>query len=148
MSRSLLDSPMGVVSAGASLFGETLAGQGVPVEQVDWRPPADGSPELASQLGRLWDTEIDAANQVALRRLLDARQVLVDVRPAGEVVPGMERDMVLHAGPPIDWVHMSAPIRAAAVGAMLHEGLASDPDAAEQTAARGDVRVDPSHHHH
>src|SRR4030081_669157 len=147
MSRSLLDSPMGVVSAGASLFGETLAGQGVPVEQVDWRPPADGSPELASQLGRLWDTEIDAANQVALRRLLDARQVLVDVRPAGEVVPGMERDMVLHAGPPTEWARLNAPVQAAAIGAIMHEGLASTAEMAEQMAARGDVRFEPCHHH-
>jgi hypothetical protein len=59
----------------------------------------------------------------------------------------MQRDMILHAGPPIAWEHMSAPIRAAAVGAMLHEGLAADPDAAEQMAARGDVRFDPCHHH-
>jgi hypothetical protein len=147
VSRSLLDSPIRVVSAGASLFGETLAGQGVPVEQVDWRPPADGSAELAAQLGRLWDTEIDAANQVALRRLLDARQVLVDVRPAGEVIPGMERDMVLHAGPPIEWARLNAPVQAAAIGAIMHEGLASTAEMAEQMAARGDVRFEPCHHH-
>ncbi len=147
MSRSLLDSPMRAVSAGASLFAETLAGQGVPVEQVDWRPPADGSAALAAQLGRLWDTEIDAANRVALRRLLDARQVLVDVRPAGEVVPGMERDMVLHAGPPIDWARLNAPVQAAAIGAIMHEGLASTAEMAEQMAARGDVRFEPCHHH-
>src|SRR4030081_215844 len=147
MSRSLLDSPMGVVSAGASLFAETLVGQGVPVEQVDWRPPAEGSRELAALLGRLWDAEIDEANQVALRRVLDARQVLVDVRPAGEVIPGMQRDMVLHAGPPIEWARFNAPVQAAAIGAIMHEGLASTAEMAEQMAARGDVRFEPCHHH-
>src|SRR5204863_8027872 len=125
---SLLDGDLRVLSAGAPLFAEALASQGVAVEPVDWRPPAEGDPELSGLLGHLWDPAVDRANQAALQRVLDAQQVLVDVRPAGEVVPGMQRDMVLHAGPPIDWERMSAPIRAAGVGAMLHEGLASDSD--------------------
>jgi hypothetical protein len=143
----LLESPLRVVSAGAALFSETLTSQGVPVERVDWHPPAEGSAELAAVLGQLWDPAIDAANQVALRRVLDARQVLVDVRPAGEVIPGMQRDMVLHAGPPIEWSRLSAPVQAAAIGALLHEGLAANADSAEHMAARGDVRFEPCHHH-
>src|SRR5207245_2389699 len=58
VTRTLLENPLRVVSAGAALFAETLASQGVAVEQVDWRPPANGSPELAARLGRLWDAEI------------------------------------------------------------------------------------------
>jgi len=147
VTRPLLASPLRVVSAGAALFAETLARQEVAVEQVDWRPPADGSQELTALLGRLWDAEIDAANEVALRRLLDARQVLVDVRPAGEVIPGMQRDMVLHAGPPIEWARLSPPVQAAAIGAIMHEGLANRAEIAEQMAARGDVHFEPCHHH-
>jgi hypothetical protein len=135
------------VSSGAALLSETLATQGVPVEQVDWRPPADGSVELASVLGKLWAPAIDAANAVGLRRVIDARQVLVDVRPAGEVVPGMQRDMVLHAGPPFDWERLTPSVQAAAIGAIVHEGLAADADSAEQMAARGDVRFEPCHDH-
>jgi Protein of unknown function (DUF1116) len=144
---SLLDEPLRVLSAGAPLFADTLSAQGVPVERVDWKPPANGDSHLASIVARLWDPAVDAANQVALRRVLEAQQVLVDVRPAGEVVPGMERDMVLHAGPPITWEQMSAPVRAAAVGAILHEGLATEQESAERMAARGDVRFQPCHHH-
>jgi Protein of unknown function (DUF1116) len=144
---TLLEPALRVLTAGAPLFADTLAAQGVVVERVDWRPPADGDQELAAWLGRLWEPSIDRANEVALRRLLDAQQVLVDVAPAGDVVPGMQRDMVLHAGPPIDWEHMSEPVRAAAVGALLHEGLASDEPSAERMAERGDVRFEPCHHH-
>ncbi|TME37037.1 MAG: DUF1116 domain-containing protein [Chloroflexi bacterium] len=144
---TLLDHSLRALSVGAPLFADTLAAQGVAVERVDWRPPAEGDPELAGLLARLWDPAVDAANEVALQRVLQAQQVLVDVRPAGEVVLGMQRDMVLHAGPPIDWDHMSAPVRAAAVGALLHEGLAADERSAEQMAARGDVRFEPCHHH-
>ena len=53
MTPPLLQSSLRVVSAGAALFADTVAGQGVPVEQVDWRPPAEGSPQLAALLGRL-----------------------------------------------------------------------------------------------
>ena len=144
---SLLEEPLRVLAVGAPLFAETVAEQGVAVERVDWRPPADGDAELAGLLGQLWDPVVDAANRVALERVLEARQVLVDVRPAGEVIPGMQRDLVLHAGPPIDWARMSAPIRAAAVGALVHEGLAPDEASAERVAARGDVRFEPCHHH-
>jgi hypothetical protein len=144
---SLLDRPQRVLSVGAPLFADTLDAQGIDVERVDWRPPAGGDAVLAAQLGRLWDPRVDSANAEALRHLLDARQVLVDVRPAGEVIPGLERDMVLHAGPPIDWQQMSAPVRAAAVGALLHEGLAADPERAETMAARGDIRFEPCHAH-
>src|SRR4051812_36105366 len=99
----LLGGELRVISAGAPLFADSLAAQGVAVETVDWRPPADGDADLAAALAATWRPSIDAANQAALRRVLDAHQFLVDVRPAGEVIPGMARDMVLHAGPPIDW---------------------------------------------
>jgi len=85
--------------------------------------------------------EVLMRNQVALRRVLDAQQVLVDVRPAGEVIPGMQRDMVLHAGPPIEWERLSETVRAAAVGALLHEGLAADADSAERMASHGERRA-------
>jgi hypothetical protein len=144
---SLLDGHLRALAAGAPLLADSLVEQGVAVERVDWRPPAEGDPELAGLLGRLWNQRIDAANAIALRRVLDAQPVLVDVRPAGEVVPGMQPDLVLHAGPPIDWQGMSPPVRAAAIGAMLHEGLATSEDEAEQLAARGEVRFEPCHHH-
>jgi hypothetical protein len=143
----LLDDTLRAVSVGAPLFAETLAAQGAEVLTVDWRPPAEGDAELASLLNRLWEPEVDRANAQALRHVLEARQVLVDVRPAGDVIPGFERDMVLHAGPPIDWQRMSAPVRAAAVGAMLHEGLASSEERAQAMAARGDIRFEPCHQH-
>jgi hypothetical protein len=144
---TLLDGAGGVVSVGAPLFADALAAQGVEVERVDWQPVAGGDPELASLLGTTWHEAIDRANEEALQHVLDARPVLVDVRPAGEVIPGMQREMVLHAGPPIEWERLTAPVRAAAVGALLHEGLAADQASAEQMAARGDVRFEPCHHH-
>jgi hypothetical protein len=145
--RPLLGGDLSVVGVGAPLFADTLADQGVPVERVDWRPPAESDQELATVLAQTWQPSVDAANQQALRRVLDARQFLVDVLPAGEVIPGMSRDMVLHAGPPIAWQRLSDPVRAAALGAMIHEGLAPDEGEAGRLAARGEIRFEPCHHH-
>src|SRR5204862_6637568 len=51
------------------------------------------------------------------------------------------------AGPPLEWARLSAPVQAEAIGAIMHEGLASTAEVAEQMAARGDVRCEPCHHH-
>jgi hypothetical protein len=74
------------VTAGPALFADSLAAQGVTVTRVDWQPPsADGG------LAALWCEAVDAANRLALDRLLAAHPVLVDVRPAIEVVPAAAR---------------------------------------------------------
>jgi len=137
----------GVISVGTDLFADAVAAQGVAVTRVDWRPPAGGDPGVAALLARLWRDEVDLANRDALARLLAARPVLVDVRPALEVVPGMTRATVLHAGPPIAWERMSGPLRGAVVGALLYERLADTPEAAERLAASGTLGFEPCHHH-
>jgi hypothetical protein len=109
---------------------------------VDWRPPA-----TACDLAVLWADEVDAANREALRRLLDAHPVLVDVRPARDVVPGMTARTVLHAGPPLEWARMTGPVRGAVVGALLYEGLADTPETAETLAGSGALAFEPCHHH-
>jgi hypothetical protein len=144
---ALFDRELRVISAGVDLFADALADQGVTVDRVDWRPPADGDPKLAAILAGLWREEVDRANELALGRLLDAHPVLADVRPAGEVIPGMTRDTLLHAGPPIEWERMSGPLRGAVLGALLYEGLAPDMETAERMVTRGDVTFDPCHQH-
>jgi Protein of unknown function (DUF1116) len=142
MPGDLLRDPPSAVVAGPDLFAEALTAQGVSVTRVDWQPPA-ATDDLAS----LWRDEVDAANRTALVRLLAAQPVLVDVRPASEVVPGMTRDTVLHAGPPIAWERMSGPLRGAVAGALVYEGIASTKEDAERLAAIGGIRFDPCHHH-
>jgi hypothetical protein len=144
---TLFGAELRVINAGADLFADALEAQGVPVSRLDWRPPAGGDAEIAAILARLWCDEVEAANRDALSRLCAAQPVLIDVRPAIEVIPGMTRETVLHAGPPITWDRMTGPVRGAVVGALLYEGLADTPDAAERCAASGRVRFDPCHHH-
>jgi Protein of unknown function (DUF1116) len=138
----LLRAPLGAVVAGPELFAAALVAQGIPVRRVDWRP----APE-ADALASLWCDTVDAANRVALDRLLAAHQILVDVRPAIEVVPGMTRETILHAGPPIGWDRMSGPMRGGIVGALIYEGLAATWEDAERLVTHGEVRFDSCHHH-
>jgi hypothetical protein len=131
-----------VVSAGPDLFADALAQQNVPVTRVDWRPPTARSEALIA----LSRDDVETANETALRRLLAAHPVLTDVRPARDIVPGLARDTVLHAGPPIGWERMSGPLRGAILGALVYEGLAATLPDAERLAHRGDVRLEPCHH--
>ncbi|PYM08164.1 MAG: hypothetical protein DMD82_03410 [Candidatus Rokuibacteriota bacterium] len=144
---ALLTGRLGVVNAGVDLFADALTAQGVAVTRVDWRPPAGGDAEVSALLAHLWREEADAANREALGRLLAAQPVLVDVRPAIDVIPGMTRDTILHAGPPITWERMSGPVRGAMIGALLYERRASTAEAAERLAASGTMTLDPCHHH-
>lgn len=52
---SLLTGDTRVLNLGLEIFAGTLAGLGVPVVHVDWRPPADGDPRLAALLARVAD---------------------------------------------------------------------------------------------
>ena len=90
---------------------------------------------------------INAANDEALRRLVSADPVLVDVAPASEVIPGMRDRLILHSGPPVTWGRMSGAQRGACIGMCLFEGWAQDPAEAERMLAAGDIALEPNHHH-
>ena len=141
----LFASPLHIINVGADLFADALTSQGVPVDRVAWKPAAGNSNTALSVL--LDDPRVDHANREAVQRMIAARPRLVDVRPAGEVIPGMHRHLLLHAGPPITWERMSGPLRGAIIGALLYEGLALDNVAAEQLAASGHIAFAPCHHH-
>ncbi|MEM9443518.1 MAG: hypothetical protein AAGA73_24010, partial [Pseudomonadota bacterium] len=80
---------------------------------------------------------IEEANAEALRRMLAADPVLVDVIPAGEAMPSLGGRTILHAGPPIDWASMCGPMRGAVAGIAVFEGWAPDLKTATTMAAEG-----------
>jgi len=69
-------------------------------------------------------TRIETANAEAFRRMAAADPVLVDVAPAGDVIPGLTDKMVLHSGPPVDWQRMSGAQKGAVIGMLLFESWA------------------------
>ena len=141
---NLLQREPHVVTAGAARLAEALADQAVAHTPVAWRPPPDGSVDALARV--LADPRRVPANAEAARRMLAAQAVLVDVRPASEVL-GLAPGRFCHAGPPIGWDRASGPLRGALIGAMLLEGLAGDPAEAQRRLAAGDgVEWVPCHH--
>jgi len=69
-----------------------------------------------------------AANAEAFRRMTTSSAVLVDVRQAIEVVPGLAPNMILTSGPVLPWDAYEGGQRAAIIGGALFEGLATDRD--------------------
>jgi hypothetical protein len=76
-----------------------------------------------------------------------ARPILQGVAVAREAVPGMTDGLLLHAGPPIAWDRASGPLRGAVTGALLFEGWAADETEAVSRVERGEIRLEPCHHH-
>jgi len=90
---------------------------------------------------------IEAANKKVMKIILNGQPTLLDIGVAGEVIPGMTKKTILHAGPPIKWEKMSGPLRGAVVGALIYEGLAVDEKEATKLAASGKISYAPCHHH-
>src|SRR5512142_1390782 len=90
---------------------------------------------------------IEAANQEAVKRMMDGDPVLVDIAPAIEVIPGMQERMITHAGPPIAWDKMCGAQRGAIIGQVLYEEWARTPEEAIALLDRGAITLEPNHHH-
>lgn len=82
---------------------------------------------------------IDLANQKALEIINSGEPVLVDIKFAKDVLPGMEKNVIGHAGPPIGWDEMCGPMRGAVIGAIKYEGLASTDEEAVALVESGGI---------
>jgi len=89
----------------------------------------------------------EQANREAIGRVLASEPRLVGVRPAGEVVPGLEPGLVLHAAPPAPWEELCELLRGGIAGAAVFEGLAATIEEAEARAAAGEIRLGAAQDH-
>jgi len=89
--------------------------------------------------------KIDSANATALQRMLDSQPVWVDVQAAHEVIPGMDKYQIFHAGPPVSWEEMCQPMQGAVAAALKYEGLAASTEEAFALAGSGRIRFSPCH---
>lgn len=143
----LFDKDLKVINLGTEIFKKELEKYGTASVQVDWKPSARGDWELLEALDGLKTIEnnIEAANKEFFERLQNAHPILVDIGKALEVIPGMTKNTILHAGPPIAWENMPGPLRGAVLGALIYEGLAANLEEADKMAAAGKVIFSPCH---
>ncbi|HKA05344.1 MAG TPA: DUF1116 domain-containing protein [Acidimicrobiales bacterium] len=139
-----------VVNIGLSLFADAVAAQGHPVAVVDWRIPAGGDAGLVATLNRLYGRRaslIDRANAEVVRRLDEGNPRLVDVAPAGSVVPGLGPSTLLHCGPRIDYSDACDPLQRSMRAAVVAEGWATTIDEADRALRQGDIHLDAANEH-
>jgi hypothetical protein len=89
--------------------------------------------------------KIKLANEMALDRITKNDPVLIDVAIAGDVIEGLDGFTVLHAGPPITWDKMCAPMKGAVIGALKYEGLAEEDNDAINLVQKGKIKFSPCH---
>ena len=143
--NDLFGKPISVVNLGLATMAQPMRDQGVPVVDVDWKPPMEGVQRLhVTHSG----VDIDEANEEAVRRIKAARPTVVGMGKAMDVIPGYHASLFLHAGPPVTWARMCGPQRGAVMGALIYEGMARDEAEAEQIAASGQIEFAPCHHYH
>lgn len=90
-----------------------------------------------------YDT-IDEANSAVAQKIIDAQPRLVGVVRAKDAIPELSEQLILHAGPPIAFEDMPAPVQGSAIGAVLFEGWETDETAARKVCQR--ARFEPNHH--
>jgi hypothetical protein len=92
--------------------------------------------------------DIEKANTTVVERMMEAHPITVGVAKAIDVIPGMKKNLFLHAGPPITWERMAGPLKGAIFGAMIFEGMAKDAAEAEALVKAGAVEFAPCHQYH
>ncbi|HEX9125928.1 MAG TPA: DUF1116 domain-containing protein [Methylomirabilota bacterium] len=149
----LFDGGIRALNVGVAEFALSPRAHGATVLQLDWRPPAGGDRDMGLLLARLEDdaddpigSRVASANAQAVERILAAKPMLVDIGRADDHLKGLGPRQILHAGPPIAWTRMCGPMRGAVIGAILYEGWAATPEAAEPLAGGGEVTFAPCHH--
>lgn len=91
--------------------------------------------------------QIELANQLAVQRMMESDPVWEGVGIARKTIPNMKDFMLLHAGPPVEWPHMSGPMKGAVIGAIMYEGWATDEGEARKIAESGKITFEPNHLH-
>ena len=142
----LFSEELKIINIGLESFTDSLADNGVKAVQVEFKPPLCADPALFGKI-RINASKITAANKKALERILNSKPALVGLDKAIDVIPGMKKDLLLHAGPPVKWAEMCGPMRGAVIGALIYEGLARNEKDAEKLAASGKIRFSPCHEH-
>lgn len=88
---------------------------------------------------------IRSANAEFMASIAGAGPALVRVRSARAVMPVLEDQTVLHAGPPVTPDRLCGPMRGAILGAALLEGWARTPDEAAGLLDRGQIALRGTH---
>ena len=89
----------------------------------------------------------EAANAESVARMTGAEPVLVDVQPAGEVVPGMAANVILTSGPPMPWDEYYGGQRISVINGAIYVWVARDAEDADARLRDGRIILASTHDH-
>ena len=120
----LFGEQLAIVNLGLASFADAARQQGAAVIHPAWQPPASGDRDTGLTLAAVFNhPAVEAANAQAFAAYLASQPAWVGIGRAGEVIPGMDGQMILHSGPPIAWDDMCGPVQGAIVGLFFIGGL-------------------------
>ena len=146
MKSTLFNEELKIVNFGLESFRKGLSDAGVKSVQVQFKPPLVSDRKLFEKVEK-HASSVAKANRAALEKIFAAQPVLVEMDIASKVIPGMKKNLILHAGPPITWKRMCGPMRGAIAAALMYEGMAKTHAEAEKLAASGKIKYAPCHEH-
>lgn len=98
-------------------------------------------------MGKPIKNRVEEANKIATEKILKSRPLLLDIKPAIDVLSNMKKNSIFHAGPPIEWKRMCGPMKGAIVGTMIYEGLAENWTQAVKMIEYEEIEFSPNHDH-
>ncbi|MBQ2733467.1 MAG: DUF1116 domain-containing protein [Clostridia bacterium] len=138
-------SDLRVINVGLKFFYDSLVSQNVKATQLQWRPPFKVNAEVANAQAAISapdiKAKIDAANETAVNYVINSQPYWVDVKPAGEVVEGLDDYTIIHSGPPIEHEDMVMLHRRGLVSACLFEGWAKNEEEAMKLITSGKIKL-------
>lgn len=148
--RRLLSEKPNMMNIGLKSFAEVAEQFGCKVVQYDWMPPAGGNTDLIKTLHFLRGCDgIDEANRAVIAKVTASQPVLKDIVRAKEVIRELsEGKTLLHAGPPIAYGNMPAPMQGSCIGALMFEEWADTEEEAGRMLEAGEITLIPCHHCH
>ncbi len=147
MNTLLEQDSLNIINVGLKRFTDDVKLQKTKVAQVEWKPMAGGRKEIIEALDKIdaIKDKIDEANKEMLTKVKSVNPMLCDIDLAINAIPGMKPNMILHAGPWIEWEKMCGPMKGAIVGALLFEGMAKDEKEAVELIEAGKIEFAPCH---
>ncbi|HBC47028.1 MAG TPA: hypothetical protein DCZ43_08280, partial [candidate division Zixibacteria bacterium] len=123
--KDLFERELKVINIGLESFKQALDVNNIESIQLDWKPPIVVD-DKARRIIKTNCSKIEVANEIAVKKIIDGKTVLIGLEKAIDVIPGMKKNLILHAGPPITWERMCGPMKGAVIGALIYEGMAKD----------------------
>lgn len=147
--HSLFQKDIAIVNLGSPSFVKDFELQSAGYIHLDWKPIAGGKSHLIQALERIepYSDLISKANEKAIHEIKSSEGTLISIERAADVIPNMDDNTILHAGPPIEFDQMAGPMKGAILGALVYEGKAKSIEEALSLAKSGQITFDSAHHH-